>query len=338
MNYQEKAKEELIMELTELQELYDKLKTSYHNDIAKHELVEQELIDAKILNNSIVDSTSDLIWSVDSKTFGLLTFNKALYDFFLNEVGIEIKHGSNEIGSHPLKKYVNTWKEMYLQALENGPFTKEYHLFTGNHILELSFNLLKRDDEVFGISVFGKDITKRRRIEEYLCESNEKLQGIFNNLQDAFFEADKNGKFITISPSALPMFGYKSIDEMMGISTVNLYADLDERDRMLAIMFEKGKIVDYIGLARRKDGTTFWSSLNVQIIYDNAGEFAGTMGVVRDITDRKNHEIELEQKLIDLQWHFDVAIGRELKMIELKEEINSLLLKSGEAPKYNIKK
>lgn len=465
MNYPEKTKEELTADFTELQKSYHTLKTSYHNDIAKHELVEQELIEAKILTNNIVDSTSDLIWSVDSKNFGLLSFNKAFSDFFLNEAGIEVKHGYNQIGSHPLNKYTSIWKEMYTQVLKNGPFTKEYHLFTGNHILELSFNLLKRDNEIFGISVFGKDITQRRRIEENLSVSNEKLQGIFNNLQDAFFESDQDGKLTTISPSALPMFGYKSIDEMLGMQTVNLYADLNDRDRMLSLLFEKGKLLDFTGLGKRKDGTTFWSSLNVQIIYNQAGDFSGTMGVVRDISERilteeelknseakyrniydnaiegmfrtsmdgqflqcnkalakllgyaspeeiinrvdsshdvwvdpneriryttildelnspsefesqfkrtdqtviwvsingklvrdekgnklyyegfvtditlrKNNEIELEKKLADLQWHYNIAIDRELKMIELKEEINSLLMKSGEKPKYNIKK
>jgi PAS domain S-box-containing protein len=339
MSYQEKSTEELNGELTELQESCNRFKVLHQNAIAKHQLIEKELTETKTLNKTIVDSTSDLIFSVDSQNFGLLSFNKAFYNHFLNGTGLEVQPGFRPCDLYTSSKYISLWNDLFNKALQVGSYSEEYYYSCfGSRTLELNFNLLTHDKTVFGISIFAKDITERKYVEQCLCESNQKLQRIFDNLQDAFFETDKDGKFTTVSPSALPIFRYETIDEMLCMPTINLYANLDERDKMLAILSEKGKIVDYIGLARRKDGTTFWSSLNVQIIYDESGEFAGTMGVVRDITDRKNHEIELNKKLTELQWHFDVAIGRELKMIELKEEINDLLLKAGEKAKYKIYK
>ena len=56
-----------------------------------------------------------------------------------------------------------------------------------------------------------------------------------------------------------------------------------------------GHISDYVTLARRKDGTTFWVSMSVQPYRGDNGEIKGTEAVVRDITDRKLAEEKLRQ-------------------------------------------
>lgn len=61
------------------------------------------------------------------------------------------------------------------------------------------------------------DISERKEYEKKLIESNERLQSIFNNLQDAYFEADSNGNFTTVSPFALKMYGFSSTEELLGL-------------------------------------------------------------------------------------------------------------------------
>ena len=60
------------------------------------------------------------------------------------------------------------------------------------------------------------------------------------------------------------------------------------------------------------------------------------MASARDITERKQAEKELKQNIEDLQKFTDMAIGREERMIDLKEEINGLLGEMGKSPKYKI--
>jgi len=55
-----------------------------------------------------------------------------------------------------------------------------------------------------------------------------------------------------------------------------------------------------------------------------------------DITERKQAEEELQNKINELQRFHSVTIGRELTMIELKKEVNALLRESGEEEKYKI--
>ena len=77
-------------------------------------------------------------------------------------------------------------------------------------------------------------------------------------------------------------------------------------------------------------------SINAKLIMDENGEKLYYEGFLEDISDRKSKEFEIQKKMKDLQWHYDIAMERELKMVELKKEINKLLLRLGEEKKYGI--
>lgn len=146
-----------------------------------------------------------------------------------------------------------------------------------------------------------RDITDSKQAEEELRASKELFQGIFNNLQDAFFQADLSGNFTLVSPSAVRMYGYDSAEEIIGMNATNLYADAVQRDLMLNELFQKGSIRDYNVQGKRKDGSAFWVSMNVQLTYRD-GKVSGTEGVVRDISERMQaeHELKLAREIADV--------------------------------------
>jgi hypothetical protein len=74
------------------------------------------------------------------------------------------------------------------------------------------------------------------------------------------------------------------------------------------------------------------------LIYDAAGQVAGAIESLRDITERKHLEDEMRRNLEELERFNKLAIGREIKMIQLKEEINELLGQSNQDKKYKIVK
>jgi PAS domain S-box-containing protein len=121
-------------------------------------------------------------------------------------------------------------------------------------------------------------------------ESEQKFKGIFNTLQDAYFEADINGKFVNINAAAPKMYGFESVEEMLNMPALNLYANEKVRADMISLLSKQGKITDFICEGKRKDGTPFWVSMNVQFKYDIDGKITGTVGVVRDISERKQAE------------------------------------------------
>ena len=144
-------------------------------DITEVKRSEAALREAQTTLNAIIDSTDDLIWSVDPNSFGLMTFNRGLRDYFLQGRGIRIEPGMGPEVLFPPGEYVQRWRDFYQRALQEGPFTTEYLTYTHTRTLLLSFNVLKRDGNVFGVSVFGKDITERKQAEAELLRQRAEL-------------------------------------------------------------------------------------------------------------------------------------------------------------------
>jgi len=128
-----------------------------------------------------------------------------------------------------------------------------------------------------------------------LIQSQAQLKGIFENLQDAYFQTNLSGCFTIVSPSSVKMYGYQSADELIGLSADKLYFDLNERYSMLSVLRSAGSIKDYVLRGRKKDGSAFWVSMNVQLLKGSDGQILGTEGVVRDISERKKTEDELKE-------------------------------------------
>jgi len=62
----------------------------------------------------------------------------------------------------------------------------------------------------------------------------------------------------------------------------------------------------------------------------------GIHGTTRDIDKRKMIEFALKEKMDEMERFHYLTVGRELTMIELKKEVNGLLLKLGQDKKYVI--
>jgi len=135
-----------------------------------------ELRESQALMKSIVNSTSDLIWSVDPQHFGLLTFNSGLRDNLLRR-GIHLRTGMRPEDVFADKGLAERWRAIYQRALAEGPYTSDYESPTVGSML-VTVNLLQREGKVFGISVFGKDMTQRVRAEKELHRLNRALRAL----------------------------------------------------------------------------------------------------------------------------------------------------------------
>jgi two-component system cell cycle sensor histidine kinase/response regulator CckA len=143
-------------------------------------------------------------------------------------------------------------------------------------------------------------VTDRKRAEEELRVSERLVKGILDNIQDAYIRADNDGRIIMVSPSAVGLYRYDSMQEMIGLPTVVLYESESERHAFIEELRQQGSVTDQIGVGRRKDGVLFWVSLNARLFHDEKGQVAGAECFVRDITRQKESEIErarLEEQL-----------------------------------------
>lgn len=137
-----------------------------------------------------------------------------------------------------------------------------------------------------------------------LLQNQALLKGIFENLQDAYLQADVSGNFTVVSPSAVKMYGYQSADELIGLSANNLYFDINERTELLSLLRLSGRTEDYVCQGKKRDGSSFWVSMNVQLLHNDNGEVTGTEGVIRDISER----IKVEKALSESEEKYRIMV------------------------------
>ncbi|PQO33354.1 hypothetical protein C5Y96_10910 [Blastopirellula marina] len=162
--------------------------------------------------------------------------------------------------------------------------------------MELSISeVIDGEDRLFVGTV--RDVTKVKRAQNALRDSEARGRAILNAAVDAIITIDENGLIKSFNQAALKVFGY-SHHEMVGENVKMLMPApfRDEHDNYLQ-NYKASGIRRVIGLGReavgrRKDGSTFPMELSVSEV--KMGDYRYFTGIVRDITDRKRYEQRLK--------------------------------------------
>lgn len=142
------------------------------------------------------------------------------------------------------------------------------------------------------------DITDRKRMEAALRESEERYRSILENLQDVFFRVSADNRLVMASPSAARMFGFASASDLVGLPILSFWKTPEKRTEFLDAMRDgSGAVQDWEAEFKRHDQTPFWVSLTARLHTDALGNYAGTEGVIRDISERKKMEAALKGTL-----------------------------------------
>ncbi len=188
----------------------------------------------------------------------------------------------------------------------------------------------------------AEDITDLKKAEKALIESEEQYRTAVEHSNDGI--AISNGDhFIYMNRSFRIMHGYEELAdwEPLKLSMVIHPEDLKQISVYYAMRQQGGSppaCHECRGL--RKDGSTFTAEVSVATITIQGKHCV--LVYVRDISERKEAEL-LEQKrardlaemVQELQLFNRLTVGRELRMVELKKQVNGLLLRLGETPLYD---
>ncbi len=243
--------------------------------------------------------------------------------------------------------------QQLLEKIRHGEPVEHYETVRvrkdGSHLdISLSISPLKdAEGRIIGASSIKRDISERKRAEKSLRESEARKAAIFETALDGIISMDDTGCVIEFNPAAEKIFGYTR-NEVIG----QLLADLiippalrEQHQRGLAHFLETGKgplINHRIEVtAMRADGSEFPTELSISPV--NLGECTIFTGYLRDISERKQAEDNLQRQVEETTHSNDelarfnrLAVGRELRMVELKQQINRLSEQLGTPPPYKL--
>ena len=148
------------------------------------------------------------------------------------------------------------------------------------------------------------DITERKQSEEALMESEEKYRSILNASPDDITITDLEGRIIMVSPAAKKMFGYElNFNEFTSMRLVDFIVpeDVERAQSNILRMYQGGdpRPNEYRGV--RKDRSIFDIEVNSGFILNSNGQPTKMVFIVRDITERKLAEQQIQELFQQLE-------------------------------------
>ncbi len=170
------------------------------------------------------------------------------------------------------------------------------------------------------VAMVAQEMKLHRKGEEAMSESEGLLRAVVETAVDGIITIDERGTIRSLNAATERIFGYKA-DEIRGrnVSALMPAPYRSEHDRYLRNYLETGQ-AKIIGIGRevrglRKDGTSF--PMDLAVSETKVGNRRIFTGIVRDITERKNAQRELEERQERLRfaqrcanagvWEWDIA-------------------------------
>ena len=194
--------------------------------------------------------------------------------------------------------------------------------------------------KVVGTSKVAHDITARKRAEETM----RRMATVVKDSNDAITIQDFGGRITAWNHGAELMYGYSEAEALTeNIERLTAPGKVAEQKDFICRLIAGEAITSFETQRVTKDGRVLDVWMTVTKLIDEAGKPVGLASTERDITERKRveealreHDAELRLRNETLSRFNGVAVGRELRMIELKREVNELCEKLGEPPRHKI--
>ena len=265
----------------------------FSKDVTEKKQKEKELERIKINQDAIINSTQDLIWSINTK-MQLITANSAFYKMIKDDTGKIIKEGDYIIVDEYPKEINDKWLNYYTRGLNGETFTENYtEDFNGKLIYNLiSFSpMFNAKEEVLGLACYTKDITKEKLIFLALERKDTELEKIMNSSLDVICTINKEGKFIKINAASERVWGYKP-EELVGKhQNLLVYPDDIELTSTTIDKVQSGvNVFNFENRNIKKDGTVIpmiWSAT-----FDEKEEITYCIAKDASIIKKKDRELK----------------------------------------------
>ena len=301
-------------------------------EVTERKKVEEALVDSRATARGLLDATQESLLLLDKKGT-ILAVNQTAADRQGQEPGALV--GTNRFDLLPGNVQAGR-KEMFNQVLATGTPADFEDVREGLVFRSRYYPVKDKAGEIVGVAIFAQDITERKKAEQAVKESEERLKTILETTHEGFWMADNETRTVDVNNSMCQLLG-RPREQIIGRKVSEF---LDEENQAILSkqmqLRERGIVSGYEIAYLRPDGTKVPCILSATPLLDTAGHKIGSFAMVTDITERKQAEEELRRNIEDLERFSKMAVGREERMIELKNEINNLRVQAGLEDKYKI--
>jgi PAS domain S-box-containing protein len=155
-----------------------------------------------------------------------------------------------------------------------------------------------RDGALIGFAKITRDMTEQHHAQLAALETERRFRLLVNGVTDyAVYMLDPDGRVTNWNAGAERIKGYSEI-EIVGRHFSDFYTPEDRDAGIPLAALERARRegrYEAEGWRVRKDGTRFWAGVVVDAIYDNDGTLIGFAKITRDLTERREAQLELDK-------------------------------------------
>jgi len=178
-----------------------------------------------------------------------------------------------------------------------------------------------------------RDITARKQ-----TEGNLSLQArMLDSVGQAVIATDPDQTILFWNKSAVAMFGWAK-EEVLGRKIEEILPPQSSRTMLPEIMATLAQGATWSGefVVQCRDKRLMPLATTNAPLFNEQGDLVAIIGIGTDISKRKEAEEVIQRQIKELTQFNSVSVGRELRMIELKKEINALCAQTGQPPRYAL--
>jgi PAS domain S-box-containing protein len=244
----------------------------------------------------ILDNVSDVITVRDAETGETLAVSGAVEEMYgytpdeFRELSIaDYSAGPPEFGAEQAEELLDEVRREGESTFEWKAKRKDGSTFW----TEINISKTRLDDRECFVAVV-RDITDRKKHEQEL----QRYERLVSLVSDPVFTIDENDHIGFVNEATMSLTGY-SREELEGADPRIVAGDPETTEEHLAELHDltdgEGDSVRLEATIERADGTEVTIESNMAPLPSDDGEFAGAVGIARDVTDRADREEQLER-------------------------------------------
>lgn len=263
-------------------------------DITEKRHAEQQKEFDRLDKEALINSTSDLIWSVN-REYKLIAANKAFNQSLEENYNVRLNPGDKVLAEEVFSAdLIQFWKNLYVRALNGEAFTIELHIPLKNSDEsrwdEITFNPIVNNEEVIGVACRERNITESKVYQQKLLAVNNQLEMAQQIARLGYWSHDLKSDVLFWSKEVYTIFG---VEEDVFKSDFNSFFNRVHPDDRAEFIKQQNLVLQGAPLQLEHriilpDNQVRYVLQQGTVIYNDAKEPVFVEGTIQDITEAKN--------------------------------------------------